>query len=362
MIILNKYTLSNNSGGGKIEFIDGLKGWLIILVVFAHSLQYSFGADYTNQGLFFDDYLFRYINSFHMPLFMFISGYLFCFSNKKNFSRIFRKKLIRIGIPYIAYSLCIYILNTLVSRHINLSVGDIICGYLMNIWLKWNMWYFLSLLINMTIISMITHICSKQSICNLLFILLFFVALIIPDEWMMSILKYMFTFFIFGYWANQYHLVDFIKLERTMNRKILLSSLLLIVLITFVGLTYGRNIFINNSGYSISLSSSSWRNIMVTDLVRYVYAIIVGGLSVVLCKKFIHNSLMRLLGNNTLGIYGIQCIVYVLLFKFYSLTGIHLEHSYIIAIAVTLVVLLTSLTTIRFFRKYKMLSFIFLGQ
>lgn len=101
---------------------------------------------------------------------------------------------------------------------------------------------------------------------------------------------------------------------------------------------------------------------MVTDLVRYVYAIIVGGLSVVLCKKFIHNSLMRLLGNNTLGIYGIQCIVYVLLFKFYSLTGIHLEHSYIIAIAVTLVVLLTSLTTIRFFRKYKMLSFIFLGQ
>ena len=62
--------------------IDFIKGLLIVLVVLGHGLQFGFGSGYKNAELFFDDYLFRAIYTFHMPLFMFIRDYLF-YSTKR---------------------------------------------------------------------------------------------------------------------------------------------------------------------------------------------------------------------------------------------------------------------------------------
>lgn len=50
--------------------IDGLRGIAIMLVVIGHVIQYVF-----SPNTFDDNLLFRVIYSFHMPLFMFISGY-----------------------------------------------------------------------------------------------------------------------------------------------------------------------------------------------------------------------------------------------------------------------------------------------
>ena len=63
------------------EFIDILKGYAIILVVLGHSLQYGCGLLPNNQ--FFSNNIFKIIYTFHMPLFVLISGYLFYFSEKK---------------------------------------------------------------------------------------------------------------------------------------------------------------------------------------------------------------------------------------------------------------------------------------
>lgn len=51
------------------ELLDILKGFAIILVVLGHSVQYLLGNNNEN-------WLFSFIYSFHMPLFMFISGYV----------------------------------------------------------------------------------------------------------------------------------------------------------------------------------------------------------------------------------------------------------------------------------------------
>lgn len=58
-------------------FYDIVKGIAIVLVVFGHCIQYGSGEHYENARLFMDEWLYKLIYSFHMPLFALISGYFF---------------------------------------------------------------------------------------------------------------------------------------------------------------------------------------------------------------------------------------------------------------------------------------------
>lgn len=51
----------------RISYIDQLKGIAIFLVVLGHVIEHNAGRD---------NFLWTLIYSFHMPLFMFVSGYL----------------------------------------------------------------------------------------------------------------------------------------------------------------------------------------------------------------------------------------------------------------------------------------------
>ena len=53
--------------------IDVLKGFAIFIVVWGHCIQFLADAKYD----FFSNEIFKIIYTFHMPLFMVISGYLF---------------------------------------------------------------------------------------------------------------------------------------------------------------------------------------------------------------------------------------------------------------------------------------------
>ena len=72
----------------RIEFIDSLKGFAILLVLWGHSIQYlCSGID------FFQNFIFKIIYSFHMPLFFLISGFFFHSALKLHFKDFFLKKL-----------------------------------------------------------------------------------------------------------------------------------------------------------------------------------------------------------------------------------------------------------------------------
>lgn len=53
----------------RLHYIDNLKGVLILLVVLGHCIQAT-NMDYDH------DLVSRYIYSFHMPLFMCVSGFV----------------------------------------------------------------------------------------------------------------------------------------------------------------------------------------------------------------------------------------------------------------------------------------------
>lgn len=61
----------------RLEYIDYAKGIAILLVVIGHLLQYNLSGT-SSKGLF------DMIYSFHMPLFMFLSGYVASFSIERH--------------------------------------------------------------------------------------------------------------------------------------------------------------------------------------------------------------------------------------------------------------------------------------
>lgn len=78
-----------------INWINALKGIGIILVVLGHLLA----KDYP--------FVTPYIYMFHMPLFFFISGYLF--KPDLNFRSYFIKKFFSFGIPYLSFLFILFL-------------------------------------------------------------------------------------------------------------------------------------------------------------------------------------------------------------------------------------------------------------
>ena len=87
----------------RIEWIEIAKAIGIMLIVLGHS---SIPA---NIG--------KYIYSFHVPLFFFLSGYLFDIFKYKSYGEFLKKKIRSLLIPYAFFSLITYLFWVLLGRH-----------------------------------------------------------------------------------------------------------------------------------------------------------------------------------------------------------------------------------------------------
>ena len=87
----------------RLIWIDQTKGLAILLVVMGHALMWSIGSVHLeeNRDVMI---LFKIIYSFHMPLFMFCSGFLipkdYSTYNIDNFIKLLKKKAISLLIPF----------------------------------------------------------------------------------------------------------------------------------------------------------------------------------------------------------------------------------------------------------------------
>lgn len=91
--------------------IDALRGFAILLVVFGHSLQFT-NPDFDNNILF------RIIYSFHMPLFMFISGYVTFFGQDKIVSG-FKKRAALLLFPFFSWAVVTFFVNAITEDQLS---------------------------------------------------------------------------------------------------------------------------------------------------------------------------------------------------------------------------------------------------
>ena len=111
---------------------DNLKGLMMFLVVFCHFIEKMYGAwpqDILTKGIYYTVYL------FHMPVFIFISGY---FSKNDQSDDYFRKVISHCLIPYIFFNYIYGLLDT----------GGNFWQSLVNLcYPQWTMWYMISLVL-----------------------------------------------------------------------------------------------------------------------------------------------------------------------------------------------------------------------
>ena len=178
----------------NIKF-DTFKGILIYLVVLGHL---TFSYKYYNSDIFLG--ITRFIYSFHMPLFLIISGYYSKKNNKNNLIKLFIL-FILVNLSYIFYDY--------------FTVGDF------NIFnIKYSAWYLLSIFIY-RIILLIPNISikfqkHKKIILSLLFVLSIVIGLFEINFIFSRILGFSF-FFFFGLSINDVFLKQRLSVTRSTN-------------------------------------------------------------------------------------------------------------------------------------------------
>lgn len=124
----------------KINWLLILQGWAMLWVVIGHAFLGVAG-----EGPVWENALFHFAYSFHMPLFMMVSGWLFYLTRLKvseanwggqkwTYGKIISDKVLRLLLPGFVFSLVAFALKIAfpgeMSRQVGLSVRDIIHQYL----------------------------------------------------------------------------------------------------------------------------------------------------------------------------------------------------------------------------------------
>jgi fucose 4-O-acetylase-like acetyltransferase len=87
------------SEGTRNRVFDAIKALAIVLVVYAHSIQYLSGCDFWNNGIF------QLIYSFHMPLFFMVSGFFISSSLQLGWKDFLLKKCIALLLPCFVWTI-----------------------------------------------------------------------------------------------------------------------------------------------------------------------------------------------------------------------------------------------------------------
>lgn len=326
---------------GRNGTLDTLKGIAIILVIFAHCIQFGSGFDYLESKLFYDNVVFKFIYSFHMPLFMLISGYLFYFSiQKHSFQHNLKTRFKSLLIPIIIWQTLWILFGDL-----NYYEGDVL--YIFNSYLN-TLWFLTSVLIN----SLIVLFCNKYAKDSILvYGMIFCFSLFIPNYHGYNLFVFMFPYFIGAYFYNK---TGGIKIPFNNQFKVA-GEVCLLFLFALLMLHYDINDYAYTSGTFIIRNRVLFIAQMYTDIFRWGIGLI-GSLFVIILLAIICSKCpqlriirgLRTIGTKTMGLY----IISTYLFKLFHLLPIN-EFNYLYIIIESIMTISLSYLLICFIEKNK---------
>lgn len=202
-------------------YIDVVRGFAIFLVVFGHCIQY--GSEYSDS--YFVNPVFKFIYSFHMPLFMLISGYLFYASvNKHSFKGVCIGKLRRIFIPlFVWVTLFLIFFDTKEFCISNIhGIWTLINIYFSHLWFLWSVLF-------CSLVTLVIHHFFSDNLFVHFVILLY--LLLLPNAYNIFYYAFMYPFFVAGYGYNK--IVRMHINKEKMNIVFFLSFLLYVPLYIF---------------------------------------------------------------------------------------------------------------------------------
>ena len=334
--------------------IDIIKAVAIILVCIGHSIQFGSGSIVLSEELFFDNICFKIIYSFHMPLFMLISGYLFYSSaNKRTWKNNIFLKIQTLIVPNLFWSIIPFMI-TLRNRE-NSSFFSLVIQYfsvlMHNNWFLWAVFW-------CSFIVIITRYFLED---NLIFYLAFFsLSFFLFDEFNLNLYKYMYPYFLLGYF---FHKFDGKRVWKKVYNAVCFK-IIIGILFVFLLLNFDKDMYIYTSGYQLQKGDLFYQ--LYIDLFRLTIGVM-GSICaiyiVTFFEKYISDRIRNLLiyiGKNTMGIYIVSVLVqsYFLSYLTKSINGI----SYILVLFETIYVMLISILCIKVIKICPILNKLLLGQ
>ena len=223
------------------QTLDVIKAVAILLMVFGHCIQNGSGADVMNGSKYFNDPIFLTIYSFHMPLFMLVSGYLFAFSAQKyawneNLIRIVKTLLV----PIFCWAVISFLLLDFFGNPMSLirAVKVFISRSISDLWYLWALFYCSAFAI------LVRRFFRDSPIVYLAALLL---TLLPEDRFGLALYKFMYPYFIIGYFSNKEQWQQMV--EKKKNTAAVIAG----VGVVFLGLLafFRKEYLIYLSGYTI---------------------------------------------------------------------------------------------------------------
>lgn len=174
--------------------IDALKGYAITLVVLGHAIDH-----YINDSL--NNEVFRFIYSFHMPLFMFLSGYIIFGTVKKPEGKWLWSKVERLLIPFFIWFLIWSAYRQFDFIHFSfINVWSGVQANLLNGAVDSTItpWFLLVLFIFYCILLMIQYLEKYLGYFVYIWIFLFLLIQPVQNMWLFY-LQWYYAFFFTGY-------------------------------------------------------------------------------------------------------------------------------------------------------------------
>lgn len=238
------------------DFLDGIKGFLILLVLLGHAIQYGSGAAYLAGGGYWDNWLMKIIYSFHMPLFILISGYFTCGSfRRKGPAAAFWQRLNKL-LPPIAAWVPVVLWLHFIREGTAFDFRDVVNVFLTDFWFLWAV---LTATGFMMVIVLLPGM-FRIPVCLLSLVAAFF----LPDYFWAHAYKFMVPYFVLGFViAEKRKLEAFFQKSWAGYGTVLLWGILLCF--------YRKESYIYTTGFSVwgKPFGAVWWNQLETDLYRY---------------------------------------------------------------------------------------------
>ena len=179
------------------HFLDIAKGVAIFLMLWGHCIQYCMA----NSGMsFLENGVFKFIYSFHMPLFMLISGYLFFFSfSKRDLASLLVHRTQSLLQPIVFCGIFEYLVTTVLLNVVRGKFDVIFDGqWLAKLPSLWFLWSVLAA-------SLATAIACKKAktlLAQVALLVAFVPFVALFPNWERNV--YMYPYFVLGFYFAKY--------------------------------------------------------------------------------------------------------------------------------------------------------------
>lgn len=268
----------------RIEWIDVAKGYGILLVILGH-----LGAGRWD----------RFIYSFHMPLFFFLSGYIF--SANKSFKEFLVTKLKTIVVPYFCLGGMLIIFQMIFEKltgvrefsftTLSHTVGDLIVQIRC-----WDLWYLTTLFLVNIVFFIFVKTFKKMWIIGLASIVMPIIGFAYYRlggrglVWNFDVVFFAIFFFFIGYFAkNCWH--DNLTALLHKNRITFISTFLIAITMTYIlsELSYAKS----SVGFDMYMGTYG------TPYLSFIAALL-GILSIILFSKIFPIKFIRYIGKDSI--------------------------------------------------------------